>query len=118
MAKDRLRISAVIPASPENIYRAWLDGKEHGAFTGSRATIDPNGRFTAWDGYILGTTLDRHPGRRILQTWRTTDFPKGTTDSRLEIQFERVVDGTRITLIHTDIPEGQGEKYKTGWTTH
>jgi uncharacterized protein YndB with AHSA1/START domain len=117
MAKDRLRVTAVIPASPENIYRAWLDGNEHSAFTGSRATVDPHGRFTAWDGYIQGTTVDRHPGRRIVQTWRTTEFPKGSSDSRLEIQLERVADGTRMTLIHTDIPEGQGEQYKTGWNT-
>lgn len=118
MSKDRLRVTAVIPASPENIYRAWLDGGEHSAFTGSRATVDANGRFTAWDGYIQGTTVDRHPGRRIVQTWRTTEFPKGSTDSRVEIQLERLADGTRMTLIHTDIPEGQGEQYKSGWNTH
>ena len=118
MAKDKLRVIALIPASPENIYRAWLDGAEHSAFTGSKATVDPNGRFTAWDGYISGTTIDKHPGRRMLQTWRTTEFPKGSTDSRLEIQLERVADGTRITLIHTDIPEGQGERYKAGWVEH
>jgi uncharacterized protein YndB with AHSA1/START domain len=118
MAKDRLRVTAVIPASPENIYRAWLDGNEHSAFTGSRATVDVNGRFTAWDGYIQGTTVDRHPGRRIVQTWRTQQFPKDSADSRLEIQLERVADGTRMTVIHTDIPEGQGEQYKSGWETH
>ena len=117
MAKDRLRVTAVIPASPENIYRAWLDGSEHSAFTGSRATVDDNGRFTAWDGYIQGTTVDRHPGRRIVQTWRTAEFPKGSPDSRVEIQLERMADGTRMTLIHTDIPEGQGEQYKSGWSS-
>src|SRR5437870_707373 len=36
-------------------------------------------------------------------------------DSRVEVQFESLGGSTRVLILHTDIPEGQAEKYKTGW---
>jgi activator of HSP90 ATPase len=104
----------------ERIYRAWLDSKEHGDFTGGEAEIDPQigGRFTAWDGYIQGTNLILEPGRRIVQAWRTTEFPIGSPDSRLELVLEDNPEGVRVTLLHSDIPDGQGEDYRQGWDDH
>ena len=54
-------------------------------------------------------------GRRIVQTWRSSDFPDGSTDSRLEVLLEPAEGGTKVTLVHTDIPEGQGRLYEQGW---
>ena len=31
------------------------------------------------------------------------------------ILLELVEDGTKITIIHSDIPEGQADDYKQGW---
>jgi activator of HSP90 ATPase len=36
----------------------------------------------------------------------------------LEIKFEEKGKGTRVTLIHTEIPDGQGEMYKQGWNDY
>lgn len=120
MSNEALRVSTVIPASPQVIYFAWLDGAQHSAFTGGKATVDPSpgGKFTAWDGYIEGKNITLELGRRIVQSWRTTEFPKGAPDSRLEVHLEAVSGGTRVTLLHSEIPEGQGELYKSGWAEH
>jgi uncharacterized protein YndB with AHSA1/START domain len=114
---ESLKVSTVLPASPEKVYTAWLDSEAHGRFTGGKAEIDPTvgGAFTAWDGYIQGVTLELEPFRRILQSWRTDDFPAGSPDSRLEVLLEAVEGGTRITLVHTEIPDGQSAEYKQGW---
>jgi activator of HSP90 ATPase len=115
---DSFEISTVIPStSAGQVYNAWLDSTEHSAFTGSPAEIplDGEGKFTAWDGYISGCTLEVEVPNRILQTWRTSEFPADSPDSRLEILIENVVEGVRITLIHSDIPSGQGENYRQGW---
>ena len=114
---DALTVSAVLPASPQRIYNAWLSGEEHAAFTGSRAEVDPSigGRFSAWDGYITGTTQELEPDRRIVQAWRAADFPEGGPDARLEVLLEPDEQGTRITLVHTNLPEGQGPGYEEGW---
>ncbi|MBI2165711.1 MAG: SRPBCC domain-containing protein [Chloroflexi bacterium] len=114
---ETIQVSAVIPASVERIYKAWLSSKEHGAFTGGSAEVDPrvDGEFTAWDGYIQGKTIELEPYSRIAQTWRTSDFPSGSADSRLEVLLEKAKGGTKITLVHTNIPDGQGKNYQQGW---
>jgi activator of HSP90 ATPase len=105
------------PVEPKVFFKAWLDSRAHGAFTGSAASIEPRvgGAFTAWDGYIRGKTLELDPPRRILQAWRTSDFPDGAPDSLLELQLDPISGGTQLTLRHTGIPEAQGVDYAQGW---
>jgi activator of HSP90 ATPase len=115
--KNGFTISAVIPANPSDIYSAWLSTAGHAAMTGNPANVDGNvgGNFTAWDGYIFGSTLELEPGQRIVQAWRTSEFPDDAPDSRLEILFEDVPGGTKVTLIHSDMPEDQAGSYRQGW---
>ena len=114
---DSFTISATIPANPKELYQAWLSSEGHSQMTGSKAQVQEGsgGEFTAWDGYISGKTLKTEPNHRIVQAWRTTEFPENDADSRLEIVLEKVPEGTEVTLIHKYMPEGQGENYKKGW---
>ena len=114
---DSIQVSVFLPVSSERLYKAWLDSEEHTAFTGAAATVDPTvgGGFAAWDGYIEGATLILQPHRRIVQRWRTSDFPPGAPDSRLEVLLEPTQGGATITLVHTHIPDGQGQQYEQGW---
>ncbi|HEX9386457.1 MAG TPA: SRPBCC domain-containing protein [Anaerolineales bacterium] len=110
-------ISEVILAKPAEIYGAWLSSEGHSAITGSPAKVDGNvgGEFSAWDGYIFGKTLGLTPNRRIVQTWRTSEFPDEAPDSHLEVLLEEVAEGTKITLTHSDMPEDQVDSYRQGW---
>jgi uncharacterized protein YndB with AHSA1/START domain len=118
---DSFEISITLPASPARVYAAWLSSDEHAAMTGASAggsaDIDPRvgGAYSAWDGYITGTTLELEIDRRIVQAWRTTEFPVDSPDSRLEIVLDAISAGTRLTLKHSDMPTGQGASYETGW---
>jgi activator of HSP90 ATPase len=114
---ESFSVSTVLPASPQELYGAWLGSSAHAEFTHSPAEIDAQvgGKFTAWDGYISGTTLELEPPRRILQAWRTTEFPVGSPDSLIEVLFEESGDGTRLIINHTNIPDGQAEEYRLGW---
>lgn len=117
---ESFKVSTILPASARRIYDAWLSSKEHAAFIGAGADIAPEvgGRFSAWDGYIEGVNEQLEPYHRIVQSWRTTEFPPDSPDSRLEIVLEEVEGGTRITLFHSNIPAGQGQGYKEGWLEH
>jgi uncharacterized protein YndB with AHSA1/START domain len=117
MATESIKVSARFPVTPERLYRAWLDSTEHGRFTGGGADIEPvvGGRFMSWDDYMTGMLLQLEPGKRIVMTLRTTEFPDAAPDSRLEVLFTPEGDGTRLTLVHTDIPAGDGDKYEDGW---
>jgi activator of HSP90 ATPase len=114
---DRIEVSEVFPVKQKPLYEAWLDSEKHSAFTGSKAVIDRRvgGAFTAWDGYISGTTISVEPFGRIVQSWRTTEFPDDAPDSEIEVLFDEVPQGTKITVIHSNIPDGQGEAYRQGW---
>jgi activator of HSP90 ATPase len=114
---ESLEMSETFSASPLRIYTAWLEGAAHAAMTGSPAESDPEpgGAFTAWDGYISGRHVVLEHGRRIVQTWRTGDFPGDAPDSNLEIVFEELGRGAKLTLKHTLIPDGQAEEYRQGW---
>ena len=115
--KNGFTISAVIPASASDIYSAWLSSEGHAAMTGNAANVDGKvgGKFRAWDGYIYGSTLELEQGQRIVQAWRTSEFPDEAPDSRLEILFEEITEGTKVTLIHSDMPEDQIDSYRQGW---
>lgn len=115
---ESIELTRTVPGSPERIFKAWLAADEHTRMTGGQATVQPDGRFTAWDGYIEGRTLEEDAPRRIVQAWRTTEFPDGAPDSRVEVLLEPQGDGTAITLKHSDIPDGQGASYESGWVEH
>jgi uncharacterized protein YndB with AHSA1/START domain len=117
---DNIRLVTILPATPEDLYDTWLSSLGHTAMTGAPATTEARigARHTAWDGYISGEHVELEPARRILQTWRTTEFPESAPDSLLEIVLTEDGDGTRLTLIQNGIPDGQGEKYHEGWQDH
>lgn len=99
------------------IYNAWISTNGHTQMTGSPAKVDGsvNGAFTAWDGYIWGTFTKLDKNKKIVQTWRTGEFPEDAEDSNVEILLEEKDGKTKLTLIHTNIPEGQANDYKQGW---
>jgi uncharacterized protein YndB with AHSA1/START domain len=113
---EQLKLSIILPAAPETVFHAWLDSALHAEFTGSPAEVDARvgGAFSAWDGYITGEILELIPPKRIVQAWRT-EFPQDAPASRLEAIFEPEGSGTCLTLVHTNIPEGQAENYRQGW---
>jgi uncharacterized protein YndB with AHSA1/START domain len=115
---ENITVSDIIPARPERVFAAWLDPVEHGKMTGGAATDEGGGAFTAWDGYIEGRTLTVSPNKEIVQAWRTTEFPDGAPDSTLTVRFEPASGGTKVTLVHENIPDGQGDAYKQGWHEH
>jgi activator of HSP90 ATPase len=116
MAYD-YELTAILPAAPDAIYRAWLSSEEHGAMTGGSATIDPRvgGAYEAWDGYITGRTITLEPGRRIVQSWRTTEFADTDPDSEIEVLLEPVEGGTKLTLHHRNVPSNQPDYENEGW---
>ena len=114
---ESLTLTDIFSTDPDTLYNAWLDSDTHSGMTGSRAWIEPeiNGRFTCWDEYIFGITLEMVPGKKIVQRWRTTEFPDDAGNSKIELTFDAVSEGTRLTLHHTNIPFGQAVFYKKGW---
>lgn len=110
---DRITVTGVVPGvTPEALAAAFLDPEQHGLMTGAPATRD-GAAFTAWGGYIWGQTLSEGPP--IVQAWSTADFPDDAPPSRVEVHLRAVPGGTEVRFEHSEIPEGQGVNYQTGW---
>ncbi len=107
----------VVPATPAQVYGAFLDPRIHAAFTGSPATCTARvgGKFTAWDGYIFGVNRELVKDQRIVQDWQTTEWPEGAAASRVEFTFQAVKDGTEIRMVHSNVPAEQADAYRQGW---
>jgi activator of HSP90 ATPase len=111
-------VSDVIPASSQAIYDSWLDAKSHEGMTGGKAaqcSAKPGGTFTVWDGYITGKNLALDPGKRIVQSWRTTKFTAADPDSQIEVVLEPASGGTRVTVRHSNVPDGHTSYRDGGW---
>ncbi len=107
----------IIPASPDEVYDAFINPKKHSAFTGAKATGEPivGAEITAWDGYITGKNLELEKGKRIVQEWSTNEWPEGYPPSKLTLIFSKVEGGTELTMIHSEVPAEQAEDYRQGW---
>ena len=106
-----------IKASPDEVYGAFIDTRKHAEFTGAKAKVSDKvgARITAWDGYITGKNLEIKKGKKIVQEWKTTEWPSGYPPSRLELRFEKSKEGTQLTMTHSKVPCGQIEEYRQGW---
>jgi len=115
-----IRQNAFIPADPGDLYNAFLDPTKHSEITGAAATCERRvgGKFSAWDGYISGVNLRLENGRRIIQRWKTSEWPKGYKPSTLELAFKPKGKGTVVHLVQTNVPAAQVDSYKRGWVDY
>jgi uncharacterized protein YndB with AHSA1/START domain len=115
---DSLHLETSIPAATaQQVYEAWMDSRKHAEFTSDQADIQPEvgGSFTIGGGYITGQNLELDPYRRIVQAWRTTEFPDNAPDSWLEVILEEIPNGCNLVLNQKKLPEDQVESYRSGW---
>ena len=111
------KLTCTLPASPEAVSDARLDSARHSAMTGAPATISNRvgEPYAAWDGYITGRTLELVPGRRIVQSWRTSEFGDADPESTIVVDLAPTKTGTRLALTHSSVPDGQTGYENGGW---
>jgi activator of HSP90 ATPase len=117
MKKATIKQTVFIAAKPGEVYDALIDAKKHAEFTGAKATSQPKvgGKFTAWDGYISGRHLLLERDKRIVQEWKTTEWPEGYPPSKLEFTLKEKYGGTELAMLQTDVPAEQAASYEQGW---
>lgn len=111
-----IRQTVTIRATPLAVYEALMDSRTHSRFTGSSARISPRvgGRFTAYDGYAEGRNLELIPGRKIVQSWRASDWPEGQY-STATFALARAGTRTKLTFTQAGVPDDQVASIRQGW---
>src|ERR1700726_2235442 len=106
-------------ASPQRIYEALLDAKQFTAFSGMPAQInrEVGGAFSLFDGHIVGRNVELVPNKRIVQAWRTNDWPEGIY-SIVRFELTPQGSGTHIVFDHIGFPDGLRNHLAEGWEGH
>lgn len=96
-----------------------MDSRQHSTITGGTVTIDPSvgGSFSTFGGYATGVNVELEPGRRIVQTWRASDWPKGA-DSRVTFTLAKAGKGTRLTFSQIGVPPAFRRAIADGWRAY
>ncbi len=117
-ATTTIRQREFITATPEEVYDAYLDEHKHAQFTGAIASCERfvGGIFSAWNGYITGKNVALENGRRIVQEWKTSEWPEGYGPSLLEFTFQRKKNGTEVRMTQSNVPREQAKYYQRGWS--
>src|SRR5690554_268717 len=117
MAKVQIRVSSVIPASPNRIYGLWMDERHHSAVAGTRVRVDPwiGGRVSGWDGDIFASHLRLEIGRSITLAFRSVEYPEDAPDSLVQIEFFPAVGGTRVSITQNNVPPELKAAFKQHW---
>ncbi|MBI5224333.1 SRPBCC domain-containing protein [Candidatus Micrarchaeota archaeon] len=113
----KIKQTEFFDASPIEVYLAIIDPKKHSEFTGAKATCQAKvkGKFTAWDGYCFGENLELIEGKKIVQSWKTSEWPIGYPPSKIEFEFKQEKGGTKMIFTQTNAPKEQIQDYKQGW---
>ena len=116
MKTKNIRQSVTFKASPSEVYEALMDQKKHAKFTKHPAKISRKvgGKFSAFDGFCGGVNLELVEGKKIVQSWRASDWPKGAI-STVTFSFSKAPGGTKLVFTQIGIPEKLMEDMKNGW---
>jgi activator of HSP90 ATPase len=114
-----IRQTAVIRgATPHDIYGTLMDGKQHGALSGQPTTVSQRvgGQFKV--GHDLeGKHLKLTKDKRIVQTWRANNWPKGVY-SKATFALAKAPGGTRIAFTQTGVPSEFLKEITSGWKAY
>ena len=118
-----LKLTRTIPATPAEVFGAWLDPKHPGnPWTGAKKVIldaRVDGLFffatakdPSWPHY--GRFLEVERNRRLQYTWMSP-FTRGL-ESTVTVTFDKQGDDTLLTLRHTGLPDDEhGRVHEGGW---
>ena len=113
---NSIRQTVRFAASPARVYETLMDSSRHTAFTGEPATVSRaiGGASSAYGGKVTAINLDLVANKRIVQAWRSAQFPEGGF-SLATFQLNEVGSETELVFSQDAIPEGFAEHLDKGW---
>jgi activator of HSP90 ATPase len=110
----QIRRSFVIKADKNEVFNALTNPLALELWTGYPAVMDskPGTEFSLWEGDITGKNLEIITGEKIVQEWFFDD-PENPSIVTIELEDENK--GTRIRLLHTNVPDEAYGNIDYGW---
>jgi activator of HSP90 ATPase len=117
MKTKNITQSVTLPAAPRKIYASLMDSRRHTRFTGIKAKIENKigGKFVCFDGYIEGINLELKKDKRIVQAWRSTNWPKGYYSVVIYNLAPAGKGRSRLTFRQVGVPSRDFKNKSHGW---
>lgn len=111
-----IKQTVLFSVAPDVLYDVLMDEKKHGDFTNAKAKIDPKvgGKFSVWDGYAAGENVELIPGKKIVQTWRASDWPEEAI-SKVTFIFNSSKGGSELEFTQENVPKEFEKDIEQGW---
>jgi uncharacterized protein YndB with AHSA1/START domain len=120
-----LIVKRLLPASPEEAFAAWTDpvalSRWMSPFGSAIASV--NLQVGASFRIVMvgpdreiehtGEYLEIDPPHRLVFTWRSPYT--GPIPSQVTVELRPHAGGTELTLIHTQLPDGEVDSHRGGW---
>jgi uncharacterized protein YndB with AHSA1/START domain len=118
---EPLEVSVHIAAHPEIVFGYFTDPARYTRWMGRRATLNPvpggTYRVDMREGVTAaGEFVEFDPPHRLVFTWgwaNDPSVPPGST--RVEVTLTPDGDGTRLRLVHRDLPAPSRAQHDKGW---
>lgn len=116
MKTKTIRQTVTFNVSPEKVYDALMDSKQHSTFTGAKAVISKKvgGKYSAYDGYHGGVNLELIPEKKIVQSWHARNWEEGHF-AKATFRFSKIKNGTRVSFTHEGVPAFDYNAINNGW---
>ena len=114
-----------IEARPETVFAFFTDPSKLVRWMGTDATLDPRPggvcriemQRDLGEATVLGEFVEVEPYRRVVFTWgwEPEPFAVPPGSSRVEVSLLPEDGGTRVRLVHSELPAAREEFHRVGW---
>lgn len=112
-----IRQTYFIEAPVSDVWQALINPKKIDAWGGGPAKMDdkPGTEFTLWGGSIWGKNIKVEPEKELVQEWFSDEDEKWDKPSIASFMLVPDKNGTRLDLLHTDVPGKNAKSIDEGW---
>ncbi len=112
-----------VSAPPQTVFPYFTDPDRMVRWMGTEAELDarPGGAYrilVAGSHVAVGEYVELDPPRRVVFTWgwEGEQMPVAPGASRVEVTLTPEGEGTRVVLVHSDLPDETLASHDHGWT--
>jgi len=119
MKTKNIHQTVSIKAPVSSVYRMLMDPRQHSKLSEGKATITskPGSKFSVWGGGIHGFTLIAVKNKKLIQAWRSEEWPKDHY-TVVSFHFRKAGKGTRLVFDHYGVPSSSYKSISYGWKTY
>jgi activator of HSP90 ATPase len=119
MKTKTIKQKVIFKVNSHEVYEALMNSKKHAIFSGGAAQVSRKvgGKFSVFDGYATGKNIELLKDKKIVQTWRASDWDEGH-HSTVTFDITPTSYGCLLSFTQLKVPESEYEDIKRGWNDY